>query len=184
MMVLYTADIGKARASLHRTACDIRVEASYMADAPSAQWLKEIKEGIVNGTVTEETLMHLVLLPLAYHGNEQQQAAIRQCVDLAKELPDKEQGNFVLAGILAFTDKIIGEDMKKYIKEVLRMTRIESELIEESRQEGRQEGDYERAKKTAFKMYEKKYPLEHIAELIEFPISTIQEWLAESPSKA
>ena len=56
--------------------------------------------------------MHLVLLPLTYKGEEKKQEAIRACVDLAKQLPNKEQETFALAGILTFTDKIINDETK------------------------------------------------------------------------
>jgi len=68
--------------------------------------------------------MHLVILPLTYKGEEKKQQAIKECVNLAKQILDKEQETFVLAGILAFTDKVINEKTKNYIKEVLGMTEV------------------------------------------------------------
>lgn len=44
MMVLYTADIEKAKTELSRTACRIQVEASYMTGLPSDAWLKEAQK--------------------------------------------------------------------------------------------------------------------------------------------
>lgn len=43
--------------------------------------------------------MHLVLLPLTYKGEEKKQEAIKECVNLARQIPDKELESFALAGI-------------------------------------------------------------------------------------
>ena len=187
MMVLYTADIEKAKTELSRTACRIQVEASYMTGLPSDAWLKEAQKGIADHTVTDEILMHLVLLPLTYKGEEKKQEAIRACVDLAKQLPNKEQETFALAGILTFTDKIINDETKRYIKEVLGMTQVGKMLMDEGRQEGRQEGLQEglqkgqqkTAKKTAKNMLKRGDSIEDIAEVLELPTETIKAWEKE-----
>ena len=175
MMVLYTADIEKAKTELSRTACRIQVEASYMTGLPSDAWLKEAQKGIADHTVTDEILMHLVLLPLTYKGEEKKQEAIRACVDLAKQLPNKEQETFALAGILTFTDKIINDETKRYIKEVLGMTQVGMMLMDEGRQKGLQESQ----QKTAKNMLKRGNPPEEIAEILELPIETIKAWEKE-----
>ena len=81
--------------------------------------MEDARKRIEEGNITDEMLMHLVILPLTYKGEEKKQKAIKDCVDLAKQISDKEQETFALAGILAFTDKIISDEMKQYIKEVL-----------------------------------------------------------------
>lgn len=191
MMVLYTADIEKTKTVFSRTACQIQVEASYMTGLPSDAWLKEVQKGIADHAVTDEILMHLVLLPLTYKGEEKKQEAIRACVDLAKQLPNKEQETFALAGILTFTDKIINDETKRYIKEVLGMTQVGKMLMDEGRQEGRQEGLQEglqkglqkgqqkAAKKTAKNMLKRGDSIEDIAEVLELPIETIKAWQKE-----
>lgn len=191
MMVLYTADIEKTKTVFSRTACQIQVEASYMTGLPSDAWLKEVQKGIADHAVTDEILMHLVLLPLTYKGEEKKQEAIRACVDLAKQLPNKEQETFALAGILTFTDKIINDETKRYIKEVLGMTQVGKMLMDEGRQEGRQEGLQEglqkglqkgqqkAAKKTAKNMLKRGDSIEDIAEVLELPIETIKAWEKE-----
>ena len=146
MMVLYTADIEKTKTVFSRTACQIQVEASYMTGLPSEEWLAEVRKGIADHVVTDEILMHLVLLPLTYKGEEKKQEAVRACVDLARQLPDKEQETFALAGILTFTDKIINNETKRYIKEVLGMTQVGMMLMDEGRQKGLQESQQKTAK--------------------------------------
>lgn len=178
MMVLYTADIKKAKTVLDRTACRIQIEAAYLTGIPSSQWLEEIRESLANTeqTIPDKVLMHMILLPLTYKKEEKKQKAIKLCVDLAQQLSDKEQETFVLAGLLTFTDKIISKSTKKYIEEVLSMTQVGQMLIDRGRREGRREGDYERAKKTALKLLKKGDSLNDIAEILELPADTIKAW--------
>lgn len=140
----------------------------------------------------DEVLLHLVLLPLTYKGEEKKQKAIRECVDLARQIPDKEQETFVLAGILTFTDKIISEETKQYIKEVLGMTQVGKMLIDEGMQrgiqkglqKGLQQGDLERAKKTALNMLKRGDALMDVAEILELPADTIKAWEEEACTMA
>ena len=111
--------------------------------------------------------MHLVILPLTYKGEEKKQKAIKQCVDLAKQIPDKEQETFVLAGILTFTDKIINKETRQYIKEALGMTQVGKMLMEEGRQEGIQKGRQEEATQTTINMLKSgKFSVEEINEFV------------------
>ena len=136
MMVLYTADIETAKTTLERTACRIKIEAAYLTGTPSEQWLIEIKESLANQIISDKTLMRLILLPLTYKDEEKKQETIKLCVNLARKIPDKEQETFALAGILAFTDKIISNSTKKYIEEVLGMTQVGQMLMDKGRKEG------------------------------------------------
>ena len=172
MMVLYTADIERAETSFSRTACSIQTEASYLVKAPSEEWLKDVKAGIASQSITDEMMMHLVLLPLTYKGEERKQEAIKECVHLARQIPDKGQETFVLAGILTFTDKVINEKTRQYIKEVLGMTQVGKMLMDEA--------DTKRAKRTARNMLKRGDSLEEIAEVLELPVETIQSWNLEA----
>ena len=136
MMVLYTADIETAKTILERTACRIKIEAAYLTGTPSEQWLIEIKESLAKQIISDKTLMRLILLPLTYKDEEKKQETIKLCVNLAQKIPDKEQETFALAGILAFTDKIISNSTKKYIEEVLGMTQVGQMLMDKGRKEG------------------------------------------------
>ncbi|WP_251491839.1 hypothetical protein [Otoolea muris] len=134
--------------------------------------MEDARKRIEEGNITDEMLMHLVILPLTYKGEEKKQKAIKDCVDLAKQIPDKEQETFVLAGILAFTDKIISDETKQYIKEVLGMTQVGKMLMDEARQETK--------KKTARNMLKRGDSLEEIAEVLELSVETIKVWEQEA----
>ena len=172
MMVVYTADIEKVETTLKRTACTIQVEAAYLAGTPSEEWQKEIENSIHGNTVTDEILMRLILLPLTYKGETRKQKAIRDCVDLARQIPDKDQETFALAGILTFTDKVINKETRQYIKEVLGMTQVGKMLIDE----GRAEGSREEKKKMAQRMLEAgKLSVKEIAEYAGLNIELVKE---------
>ncbi len=183
MMVLYTADIEKAANLMKRTACTIETETAYLIGVPSEEWLDYVRAGIADSQVSDEMLIRLILLPLTYKGEERKQAAIKTCVELARQIPDQGQEAFALAGILSFTDKVINDETKQYIKEVLGLTQVGKMLMDEGRQEGLQEGlqkgDIERARKTAINMLEKGNTAEYIADILELPAEMIRAWKRE-----
>ena len=173
--MLYTADIERAKNTMSRTAVTIETEVAYLVGAPSQQWLEEAKRSIEGGKVSDEALMHLVLLPLTYKGREKKQKAVRECVHLARQIPEKGQETFALSGILSFTDKVIDEETRQYIKEVIGMTQVGKMLMDE----GIQQGDMERAKRTALKMLKRGDSLNDVAEVLELPMETIKTWEKE-----
>lgn len=137
MMVLYTADIERVVPVFHSHACDIRIEPAYLTGVNSSEWLRRAEKEIVSGEISDETLMHLVLLPLTYKGDAGKQAAIETSVNLARKIEDKSRQTFALAGILTFTDKIINEETREKIKEALTMTQVEAMIWEEAIEAGR-----------------------------------------------
>ncbi len=117
----------------------------------------------------------MVILPLTYKGEEKKQESIKECVNLARRIPDKDQKSFALAGILSFTDKVITDETRQYIKEVIGMTQVGKMLMDEGRQEGKQEAD----RKTARNMLKRGDSPEAIAEVLELPVETIKAWKQE-----
>ena len=105
-------------------------------------------------------------------------------MELARQIPDKGQESFVLAGILTFTDKVINKETRQYIKEVLGMTQIGKMLMDEGRQagiqEGRQAGIQEEARKNARNLLKRGTSLEEVAEILELPVETVQSWNLEA----
>lgn len=176
MMVLYTADIDKTKDSFDRTACNIRTEASYLIGVPSDEWLEHVRTCIADKNMSDEVFMHLVLLPLTYKGEEKKQEAIKECVNLARQIPDKELESSALAGILTFTDKIITKETQRYIKEVLSMTQVGKMLMDEA--------DMKRAKKTARNMLKRGDSPEEIAKILELSVETIKAWEEEAYAMA
>ena len=93
--------------------------------------------------MSDEELMEFIVLPLTYKGTEAKQEAVKDAVELAKQIEDREEQTFLLSGILVFADKIIDSETAKYIREVMRMTQVAELFLEEGRAEGRAEGRVE-----------------------------------------
>ena len=99
------------------------------------------------------------------------QESIRECVGLARQIQDKEKEAFALAGLLSFTDKIIDEETRKQIKEVLGMTQVGKMLMDEGRQE--------EARKNARNLLKRGDSAEDVAEVLELPVETVRAWEKE-----
>lgn len=97
---------------------------------------------------------------------------------------------------MSFTDKVISDETRQYVKEVIGMTQVGKMLIDEGRregrregrqegrvegrQEGRLEGRQETARKTARNMLKRGDSPEAIAEVLELPVETIKAWEQEA----
>ena len=139
-LMVYTADIENTRTEVHTGGLDVKVEAAYLVGVDSAEWMEEVETSMAGNVITDEVLMHLVLLPLTYKGDEDKQIAIRRCVNLAKEIQDEEKKNFAVAGLLAFTDKVISEETRSEIMEVLMMTQVGKMIFDEGVEKGIEKG--------------------------------------------
>ncbi len=141
MIVIYTADVEKAPEEFSAGCLTLKMEQAFLRKIDSEAVQEEIREKLAQGLpLSDDELMKLIILPLTYKGKEKKKQAVKEAVELAKRIVDKEEKTFVLSGILVFADKIIDAETAKYIKEVVRMTQVAELLLEEGRQEGRQEG--------------------------------------------
>lgn len=73
---------------------------------------------------------------------------------LAEQMQDREQQMFVMAGLLAFTDKIIDLETANKIKEKISMNKVEWLIRQEERRE------WEEEKKQALAQAAKRYEME------------------------
>ncbi len=88
--------------------------------------------------LSEEEQMEFIILPLTYKGNEEKQACIRRCFEMAKLLEDADMQRFLLSGMLVFADKVITKEDSKQIKEWIMMTKVGQLFEEEKIQYGRE----------------------------------------------
>ncbi len=176
VMVLYTADIERASADFHRTALEMHVEPAYFVGVDSDAWMREVREGIENREISEELLMHLVLLPLTYKGDAEKQTAIKACVDLACQMEDKENETFALAGILTLTDKVINKENRERIREVLGMTQVGMMIFQDGWEKGKEDSNRE----ASIKMLKKGFDYETIAEIQDISVEQVKAWEQEA----
>ena len=57
------------------------------------------------------------------------------------------------------------------------MCKAVRDMIDESKQEGMAAGELNKAKKMALKMYKKGDSIEEIAEMVEFSVDQVKEWI-------
>lgn len=149
MIVIYTADVEQAESQYDLGSLILMVESAFLLKIETMKIYQELEEKVAAGQVlSEEELMKMMILPLTVKGNPGKQEAIVKVIGLAKRLPDRTQSIRALAGILAFSDKVIDADYSKQIREEMQMTQIERMIYEEASEvwrvkgleEGRQKG--------------------------------------------
>ena len=91
-----------------------------------------------NQELSAEEQMEFIILPLTCKGNEEKQACIRRCFEMAKLLEDADMQRFLLSGMLVFADKVITKEDSKQIKEWIMMTKVGQLFEEEKIQYGRE----------------------------------------------
>ncbi len=140
VLVLYTADIEKAVTEFDAGCIQFAIQAAYMTGIDSQKWLDEIRDKVAVQNLDYETMIHMIMLPLTYKGDEAKNKAIETCVELATAIKDDEKQKFVLAGILSFSDKVINEDMRQLIERMVSMTKIGNARLERGMERGMDRG--------------------------------------------
>ena len=152
MIVIYTGDIRRRQVSTEYNvgAVKIRIEPAFLSELNPEDIFRTITYKIKNGEcLSDEELMQFIILPLAYRQKEDKEKAIQNAVELAARVQDREQQLFVLAGILAFTDKIIDNDTANKIRRMIQMTKVAMIFEEEKQQAIKQAIKLEREKNDA-----------------------------------
>ena len=127
MLVIYTADVKPSDVvlSVTKPGFSINVEAAFLSELDSDAIHVRLSDKIARGgTLTDEELMELIILPLAYRTREKKQEMIKAAIDMAKQVTDEKQSTFLVAGIVVFSDKVIDADTREKAKEWMKMTQI------------------------------------------------------------
>lgn len=106
-------------------------------------------------------MMEFIIFPLSYRKKEEKQERIQETVKLAARIQDKEQQVFTLAGILAFTDKVIDRETANFIRRAIEMTQV-AQIFEEEKQQALRES----ARQMVIKMIKRNYSSEEITSLV------------------
>ena len=125
MIVIYTADVEKAPEEFSAGCLSLKMEQAFLSKIDSETVQEEIREKLEHRLpLSDDELMKLIILPLTYKGKEKKKQAVKEAVELAKKIVDKEEKTFVLSGILVFADKIIDSETAKYISYSQRVCKI------------------------------------------------------------
>ena len=123
-----------------------------------------------------------MILPLSYRRKEDKEQQVRMAVELAVRIQDRKQQVFTLAGILAFTDKVIDRETAGKIRRAIEMTQV-AMIFEEEKQEALAQKEKEKQealiqkekekqkmaeseKKTVIRMIKKNYSSEEIVSIV------------------
>lgn len=137
MIVIYTGDIKRENVSCEYNLGAVRmnVECAFLSELDSEEIFRHLEQKVAqNEKLTDEELMEFIILPLSYRKKEEKQKNIQKTVALAVQMKDRGQQLFTLAGILAFTDKIIDHETANRIRRAIEMTQV-AQIFEEEKQQ-------------------------------------------------
>ena len=179
MIVIYTGDIRREQVcgEYDIGAVKMNIEPAFLSELDSDSIMQRLQDKVErNELLTDEELMEMIILPLSYRKKQEKEKRIQEAVGLAVRMQDRTQQMFTLAGILAFTDKIIDKETANKIRRAIEMTQV-AMIFEEEKQQAVQQAvqqtiEAERKKamdsqrQTIVKMIEKGYPTEEIMFLV------------------
>ena len=83
--------------------------------------------------LSDEEMMQFIILPLTYTGQERKRAAVKETIQLAKNIQGDTQ-SFILAGIIVFASKYADAELKNDVGGLLKMTFIDEYYQEKYRE--------------------------------------------------
>lgn len=164
MIVIYTGDIKREQveSSYDIGAVKMNVETAFLSELDSERIFSRLKGKVErNERLSDDELMEFIIFPLSYRKKEEKQGRIQETVKLAARIQDREQQVFTLAGILAFTDKVIDRETANFIRRSIEMTQV-AQIFEEEKQQALKET----SKKIVINMIKRNYSSEEIASLV------------------
>lgn len=179
MIVIYTGDIKRENVSQEYDlgAVKMNMECAFLSELDSEGVFQKLKRKVErNEKLDDEELMEFIILPLSYKKKEAKQESVKKTVELAARIKDRGQQMFALAGILAFTDKIIDHETANKIRRAIEMTQV-AQIFEEEKQqaltqvaqifeEEKRQALKNTSKQIVIRMIKKNYPSEEIAALV------------------
>lgn len=172
MVVIYTADVKRKQVSSRYDIGALRldVECAFLSELDSEGIYQRLKEKVGrNELLDDEELMEFIILPLSYRKEGEKQQKIREAVDLAAKIQDRGQQLFTLAGILAFTDKLIDQETAGRIRRMIEMTQV-AQIFEEEKQQALKENErraiQDTSRQIVIRMINKEYSSEEIVSLV------------------
>ena len=127
MIVIYTADVEpkQVKTKLVKSGFSVTIEPAFLSQLDSEKIKNHLTDKVEKGeALSDEELMEFIILPLTYKTKAKKQEMIQSSIELAKRIKDEQKSNFVIAGIVVFSDKFIDEDIRNSAKEWIRMTQI------------------------------------------------------------
>ncbi|MEY8392445.1 hypothetical protein AALA98_13970 [Lachnospiraceae bacterium 45-W7] len=179
MVVIYTGDIKREQVAEEYNIGAVRmhVECAFLSELDSESILGRLKHKVERNEMLDDgELMEFIILPLSYRRKEEKQQKIRETVELAAKIQDRGQQLFALAGILAFTDKLIDRETAGRIRRVIEMTQVAQIFEEEKQQALTQVAQiFEEEKQQAIQQTAQDYKEKNRKEMAQIVIRMIQK---------
>ena len=183
--MIFTADVepDQVETELDIQGVMIRIVPAYLSQINGDSLTKEISDRIDRGEqLTDEELLSLILLPLSYKTTEKKQEKIKEAVDLSMKITDDEVKNFALSGILVFSDKVIDDNTKNYVRRMIAMTKI-GQMFEQEKIEAVEAAKREDKIEFAMNMINaNKYSHEEISSLTGLTLDEVKELAGKKAS--
>ena len=135
--MLFRSDIKRKQISAEYDIGAVRItlEPAFLSELDSDRIFRHLKQKVEKKEMLDdEELMYFIILPLSYRKREEKDAKIHETVQLATQIQDRRQQFFTLAGILAFTDKVIDTETANKIRRAIEMTKV-AQIFEEEKQQ-------------------------------------------------
>ncbi|MBR1635895.1 MAG: hypothetical protein IJ682_12660 [Lachnospiraceae bacterium] len=127
MIVIYTADVKpeNVKTQVQKAGFSVTIEPAYLSKLNAEEIEKRLSGKVKKGEpLMDEELMEFIILPLTYRSKERKQQSIKESIELAKQVRNEKQSNFIIAGIVVFADKIIDTETRENAKGWIKMTTI------------------------------------------------------------
>jgi predicted transposase YdaD len=141
--VIYGSGIESAREILDHGSVKYFTQAVYMGKYDGDEIYRDLLDKVSRFDKLDDVdQLNLIFLPLMKNSVSKSQRAI-DAVEVAKEVRDERQREFLIGSLIGITDKFIDNEYVRKLMEVLRMTRVAREIYNEGVAEGKIEGKIE-----------------------------------------
>ena len=137
IIIIYTADVspGSTQGYYDFMGASLTLSEGFLIAVDGDEIYRDIDRKLADGeSLTEQDIMRLAIMPLTYRDRDRKQEAVSDAAQLAGGIADDEMKRMALAGIMAFSDKIITEAEAENIRRSIMMTKIEKILEREKRE--------------------------------------------------
>jgi hypothetical protein len=131
--IIYTGDMKTAPDRFSLGCLDFNLTQVFLSNFDGEEWYEALKQKVESGEMlSDEEIIRFIYLPLTESRKKKKQSLIERTIGLAKKVNDEQQKIFIIAGVLAATDKFIDRDYLNIVREWIKMTQI-ARLFEEEK---------------------------------------------------
>lgn len=175
LIVIYTGDVASAGKVLETDCFSIREEQAFLTELDGDTVLDSVTAKVEAGeALSDDDLMHLMILPLAMKGIRRKQQMLEEVVALTERMKNESQALFVVSGVLVASDKFVEKEFLKGIRRRIGMTKF-SQLLEEEKIEYGNQKVTENTREIARKMIRRNMSVADIAEVTGLTKEEIQK---------